>query len=146
MKISVGIGGAVSGHQKIGVVEVRGVHRHKFDLYRPLPFRCQNRRFVVGGGFPLLEGDGVCGTGGQTVSQAVAVVFPGESGFAVHHFNGALVTGGGAGAAAVALLLIDSDNFSDHSLSPLCILEIGFVSGFMFCTLRRRYRVTEISL
>ena len=73
-----------------------------------------HRRLVVGGGLPLLKGDGSGGAGGQTVPQAVAVVLPGEPGHPVHHLNGPLVAGGGTGPAAVALALVNANDLADH--------------------------------
>ena len=71
---------------------------------------------VIGPGLPLPEGDGVHGTGGEAVSQTIAVVLPDEDGFALPDLNGAFVTGGGAQAAAIACVFVDMDNFANHGV------------------------------
>ena len=78
----------------------------------------QNRRLVIGRGLPLLKGDGPGGTGGQTVTQTVAVVLPGQPGLAVHQFDGPFMTCGYAGPAAVAGRRINVYNFTDHLPLP----------------------------
>ena len=86
---------------------------------RCLGFLCrQDSLFVVSRSFPLLKRDGIHRTGGQTVTQTVAVVFPQELGLAAHHSDGSLVTSIGTQAAAVALLFIDFNDFPNHSLPP----------------------------
>ena len=75
--------------------------------------------FIVGGGFPLHKGDGPGGTGGQAVAQTIAVVIAQQAGLALHHADGALVTGGGADAAAGAFFLIYLDNSTDHRTTSL---------------------------
>jgi len=77
---------------------------------------------VIGRRLPLYKGDGPGGAGGQAVAQTVAVIVPHEPRLAVHHGDGALVTGGGAGAAAVAFFLIDLDDPSNHFDTPLRFL------------------------
>ena len=75
--------------------------------------------FIVGGGFPLHKGDGPGGTGGQAVAQTIAVVIAQQAGLALHHADGAFVTGGGADAAAGAFFLIYLDNSTDHRTTSL---------------------------
>ncbi len=79
---------------------------------------------VIGRRLPLYKGDGPGGAGGQAVTQAVAVIVPHEPRLAVHHGDGALVTGGGAGAAAVALILVDLDDPSFHVRSSCCFCAL----------------------
>ena len=79
---------------------------------------------VIGRRLPLYKGDGPGGAGGQAVTQAVAVIVPHEPRLAVHHGDGALVTGGGAGAAAVAFILIDFNDPSFHVQSSCCFCAL----------------------
>ena len=69
---------------------------------------------VVGRGLPEVKGDGSGGTCREAVAQAVAVVLPEQSGFAVYHADGAFVAGFGAEAAAIAFFRIDADDFANH--------------------------------
>ena len=69
---------------------------------------------VVGRGFTHFKADGIGGAGGQAVAQTIAVVFAGENGFAIYHFDGAFVAGSCTGTAAVTFFLIDFDDFSKH--------------------------------
>ena len=90
----------------------------------------QHGGLIIGRRLPLHKADGPRGAGGQAVSQAVAVVVPQQRGLAVHHADGALVAGRGTGAAAVALLLVDLNDPSYHSVSPLMGVQTFFLS---FC-------------
>ena len=152
MEISVGVSGAVGGDQQVCPVKVRGVGGQQLDLHREIPqagaldalayragtgaggrsFLCllrrQNRSLIVGGGFPLLKGDGVHGAGGQTVAQSVAVVLPQQLRLAADDADGTLVAGIGAQTAAVALFFVDGDDSSDHGHSS-CM-------GFLFSVYR----------
>ena len=74
----------------------------------------QHGLLIVGGSFPLGEGDGPGGTAGQAVAEAVAVVVPHQPGLAVHQANGPFVAGGDAGPAAVAFFFVYVNDFSDH--------------------------------
>jgi hypothetical protein len=78
--------------------------------------------FVVGGSFPLYEGDGACGAGGQTVSETVAVVLPCEPCLAAYHFNSALMASRRASAAAVTSFFIYFYYFSYHKIPFLISL------------------------
>ena len=79
----------------------------------------QHSGFVVGGRFPLLKGNGIHGTGRQTIAQAVAVILPEQLRLASYNANGTLVTGIGAQTAAIAFIFIDGNNPSNHSVSSL---------------------------
>ena len=74
----------------------------------------QDGSLVIGGGFPLLKGDGVGMAGGQAVAQTVAVMLVHQLRLAVHQADGPLVAGVDAGPAAVALFLVDMDDLADH--------------------------------
>ena len=73
-----------------------------------------DRCFVIGGSLTLYKGDGTGGTGGQAVPQPIAVVVPQQLCLAVHHANGALVTGVCAHTAAIAFPFINLNDSSDH--------------------------------
>ena len=77
-------------------------------------FRGRDGCLVVGRGFSYLKGDGIHGTSGEAIPQAVAIILAGELGLAVYHFDGAFVAGGGASAATVASFFIDCDDLSEH--------------------------------
>ena len=51
----------------------------------------EHRLLIVSGGFALHEGDRAGGTGGQAVTQTVAVIVAHELRLAVHHSDGPLV-------------------------------------------------------
>ena len=57
----------------------------------------------------------------KAVTQAVAVIVPHEPRLAVHHGDGALVTGGVTGAAAVAFILINFNDSPLHRKTPLLL-------------------------
>lgn len=98
VKITVGVGGAVCGDQKVCAVKVRRIYRSQPDLDRPVgEFALWSRRFgrcsgravfqmklycfgVISCGLPLFKGDGSGRTGRQAVTQSVAVVIPDQSG------------------------------------------------------------------
>ena len=72
---------------------------------------------IVGGGFPLLKRDGTYRAGRQTIAQTVAVILPQQPGLAVHHADGAFVTGFGTQTAADTFIFINFNNFALHKKS-----------------------------
>ena len=94
---------------------------HALFLHLPLLI-FHDGLLVIGRRLPLHKGDRPGGTGGQAVAQPIAVIVPHELCLAIHHGDGALVTGGGAGTAAVAFFLIDLDDPSNHFDTPLRFL------------------------
>ena len=81
----------------------------------------QNRLLVIRSRLPLHERDRSRRTCRQTVSQAITVVISQEARLALHHADGALVTGFRASAAAVAFLFIYLNYFSNHPRSILSL-------------------------
>jgi hypothetical protein len=92
------------------------------NFFRPCPFHIFARAVPVkGGGFPFLKSNGGRGTGGQTIAESVAIIFPQQSGFAVHHADGAFMTGIYAQGAANALFFADMNNSAYHPISSLSV-------------------------
>ena len=76
----------------------------------------QNGSFVIGCGFSFYEGDGVCGTGREAVSQTVAVVFTEQLRFSAYDSDCAFVAGPGTEPAAITFLFIYMNDFSDYEI------------------------------
>jgi len=113
----------VGGNQKVGVVKVRGVHRHQLDLNRPLAQRTlvifslvfKDCLFVIVRRFPVFKGDRTGRTHWKAVAEAVAVIIPNQFCFSVDHLNGSFMTGRSAETASIALFLIYFYYLSYHS-------------------------------
>jgi hypothetical protein len=85
---------------------------------------CENCRFVVCGSFALLEGDSARGARGQTVAKSIAIILASKMRLAVKHFYCALMTGIGARAAAIAFFFVDFDDFPDHDIPLLALVDL----------------------
>jgi hypothetical protein len=72
---------------------------------------------IVGRGFPFFKGDGSCGTGGQAVAQAIAVILTGEPCLAVYDRDGSLMAGSGTSSAAITFFFVDVNYFANHKKS-----------------------------
>ena len=87
----------------------------------PGRFCRQHGGLVIGGGFPLLKGDGACMAGRQAVAQTITIMLMHQLGLTVHQRNSAFVTGVDTGAAAVALFLVDMNDLADHEHDLLVV-------------------------
>ena len=81
---------------------------------------------VISRGFPLLKSNGSCGAARQTISKAVAEIFPHQLCLAVDDVDGSLMAGGCAQPAAIAFFFVNMDDLPNHIYSLLLWVFFAF--------------------
>ena len=73
-----------------------------------------HRSLIISRGFPLLKGDGSGGAARQTISKAVAEIFPHQLCLAVDNVDGSLMAGSCTESTAVAFFFVNMDDLPNH--------------------------------